>query len=214
MRVKAVVVGPFATNCYIIAPSEGKEAVVVDPGAEAERILSEVKAMGLEVGLILSTHGHGDHTGAVAWLKEATGAPYALHSKDIPLLSQAGVARAMTPDFRDPPEPDRLLKGGDTVPVGEEGLLVLETPGHTPGGVCLYGGGAVFTGDTLFQGSVGRTDFPGGSHGVLISSILSKLMVLPEETVVCPGHGPQTTIGDERRWNPFLGGRRRPYRFR
>lgn len=205
MKLKRLVVGPYATNAYILACEETGQALVVDPGAQPERILQALKEEGLTLSLIVSTHGHSDHTGGVARLKEETGAPYALHPQDIPYLKDSR-AREWMPDFQEPPGPDLQLKGGDTLRVGSVSLLVLETPGHTPGSVCLYTPGLVFTGDTLFQGSVGRTDFPGGSHARLLLSITGHLLVLPDDTVVLPGHGPRTTIGRERRTNPFLVG--------
>jgi glyoxylase-like metal-dependent hydrolase (beta-lactamase superfamily II) len=208
MILRRIIVSPLAENVYIVGDEETKECAIIDPGAEAGRILEEVKRLGLVVRLIVNTHGHVDHIGAVAAVKEATGAAYAIHQGDIPIIrdSQRSPFRSMIPDFRDPPDPDRTLKGGDTLEVGGLRFLVLETPGHTPGGISLYGHNLVFTGDTLFQGSIGRFDIPGASGHQLLNSILTKLMVLPEETRVLPGHGPETTIGRERRYNPFLRG--------
>jgi glyoxylase-like metal-dependent hydrolase (beta-lactamase superfamily II) len=208
MILRRIIVSPLAENVYIVGDEETKECAIIDPGAEAGRILEEVKRLGLVVRLIVNTHGHVDHIGAVAAVKEATGAAYAIHQGDIPIIrdSQRSPFRSMIPDFRDPPDPDRTLKGGDTLEVGDLRFLVLETPGHTPGGISLYGHNLVFTGDTLFQGSIGRFDIPGASGHQLLNSILTKLMVLPEETRVLPGHGPETTIGRERRYNPFLRG--------
>lgn len=214
MILKTLEVGPFPTNCYIVGSKTTHEAMVIDPAAEADRILDEVKSLGLKVVIIVNTHGHGDHTGVVATVKEATGAPYALHEGDVPLLQHASHLRAMLPELRDPPQPDQLLRGGERVPVGDLSFLVLETPGHTPGSICLCGHGVVFTGDTLFQMSVGRTDSPGGSHAQMINNITAKLMILPEETMVLPGHGPSSTIGNERAMNPFLGGRGGLFGFR
>ncbi|MCS7207633.1 MAG: MBL fold metallo-hydrolase [Dehalococcoidia bacterium] len=207
MQVRILVVGPFATNCYLVSDEESKEALIIDPGGEAQRIVEEVRRLGLQPRLMVSTHGHIDHVAAAAAVKEALGVPYALHPDDIFYLKSPSGLQHLFPDYREPPNPDHPLKGGDTLTFGACSLLVLETPGHTPGSICLYGQGAVFTGDTLFQGSVGRTDFPGGSHARLISSIFTKLLVLPDTTVVLPGHGPRSTIGNEKRWNPFLGGR-------
>jgi len=208
MILRRIIVSPLAENVYIVGDEETKECAIIDPGAEAGRILEEVKRLGLVVRLIVNTHGHVDHIGAVAAVKEATGAAYAIHQGDIPIIrdSQRSPFRSMIPDFRDPPDPDRTLKGGDTLEVGDLRFLVLETPGHTPGGISLYGHNLVFTGDTLFQGSIGRFDIPGASGHQLLNSILTKLMVLPEETRVLPGHGPETTIGRERRYNPCLRG--------
>lgn len=207
LQVRILVVGPFATNCYLASDEESKDTLIIDPGGDGQRIVDEVRRLELKPSLVLCTHGHVDHTAAVALVKEALQVPFALHPDDISLLKNPSGARQLVPDYREPPEPDRLLRGGDSVVFGSCSLLVLETPGHTPGSVSLYGHGVVFTGDTLFQGSVGRTDFPGASHARLIASIFTKLAVLPDTTVVLPGHGPRTTIGNEKRWNPFLGGR-------
>ncbi|MBI4338298.1 MAG: MBL fold metallo-hydrolase [Chloroflexi bacterium] len=204
MLLKTYVVGALATNCYVVGSEQTNEVIVIDPGAEGEELAAELQRQGLTAVLIINTHGHFDHTGGVAALKEATGAPYAIHAGDVLLLKQGERARMMDPDFREPPEPDQLLKDGDQLQAGEVTLKVLETPGHTPGSVCLFTEGLVFTGDTLFLMSVGRTDFAGGNHNQLISNIHQKLLTLPDATKVLPGHGPASTIGQERRANPFL----------
>lgn len=204
MLLKTVTVGPLATNAYVFGSQETKEAIVIDPGAEGSRIAAELTSLGLTAVLLVSTHGHSDHTGGVAVLKAATGAVYAIHEADVPMLVRGSLLSQVFPDFHDAPGPDRLLKGGETLQVGEVGLLVLETPGHTPGSVCFYVQGMVFTGDTLFQMSIGRTDFPGGNQSQELTSIATKLLALPKSTVVYPGHGSQTTIADEKRRNPFL----------
>ncbi|MFQ5532708.1 MAG: MBL fold metallo-hydrolase, partial [Candidatus Methylomirabilales bacterium] len=149
-----------------------------------------------------------DHVCGNAFFKAKTGAPVLIHPEDVPLMRQAA-QQALAFGFQvpAPPPPDRLLNEGDEVTMGESRLRVFHTPGHTPGGICLYGEGVVFVGDTLFSGSVGRTDMPGGSYEILLSSIRSKLLSLPDETAVYPGHGPSTTIGEERIHNPFLTGR-------
>lgn len=206
MRLKRMVVGPFGTNCYLVGAEDTPEVLVVDPGAEPDRIADALEAEGLRVALILSTHGHVDHTAGVARLKERTGAPYALHPKDIPFLRQKELADLVPiPGFREPPDPDLHLKGGDTLEVAGLSFLVLETPGHSPGSVCLYGHGLLFSGDTLFQGSIGRYDLPGSSGAQLRTSLL-KLVGLPDELRVLPGHGPETVLGEEKRMNPFLVG--------
>jgi len=205
--VRRVVVGPLMENVYIVGSQTTKECMVIDPGAEAKRIMDEVNRLGLTVKLIVNTHGHGDHTSAVAGVKATTGAPYAIHQADMPLLKGGSSwARQAVPDYQPPPEPDRFLQEGDVLAVGEFSFRVLETPGHTLGGISLYGHGLVFTGDTLFQGSIGRSDMEGGNGRQLIESIFGKLLTLPEETVVLPGHGMQSTIGEEKRSNPFLQG--------
>jgi hydroxyacylglutathione hydrolase len=207
MIVKMLVVGPFATNCYVVGSSSTKEGMIIDPGAEAETILGTVRQMGLSISLIVITHAHMDHVGALYSVKAKTNAEFAIHeaekgfvlSSPMRMLTSVG----LTP-FKAPPKPDRLLKDGDSIDIGDLHFEVLYTPGHSSGGISLSGHGVVFSGDTLFNFGIGRTDFPGCSHERLMKSIREKLMVLPDETIVYPGHGPSTTIGNERRGNPFL----------
>jgi len=172
--------------------------MIIDPGASGKKILSIVDELGLDITLIVLTHGHPDHAAAVKEVKKATGAEVAIHTDDAKFMRRLSLVVAC------PSTPDRLLRDGDSVDVGDLHFVVLHTPGHSPGGICLQGWGVVFSGDTLFRGSVGRTDFPSGNHYQLVSSIYAKLMVLPDDTVVYPGHGADTTIGAERRTNPFL----------
>jgi len=194
-------------NAYIVGSQAAGECMVVDPGAEAERILYETSQLGLTVKLIVNTHGHSDHIGAVAGVKAATGAPFAIHKADVPLMeARASWTSQMIPDYQPAPGPDQLLSEGDTLEVGELSFKVLETPGHTLGGISLYGHGVVLTGDTLFQSGIGRYDLEGGDGRQLLVSIFSKLLTLPEDTVVLPGHGETSTIGEEKRSNPFLRG--------
>jgi glyoxylase-like metal-dependent hydrolase (beta-lactamase superfamily II) len=164
--------------------------------------------MGLSVPLIVVTHAHIDHVDALRTVKEKTNAQFAIHKAEKGLLSTAppmGILASLgIGAFKPYPQPDRLLEDGDRIDIGDLHFEVLHTPGHSPGGICLLGQGIVFSGDTLFNYGIGRTDFSGGSYELLIRSIREKLMVLPDETVVYPGHGPATTIGDERRGNPFL----------
>jgi len=206
MIVNKVEVGPFASNCYIVGSESKKEGMIIDPGDEAKEILKNVKDSGLDIKLIILTHGHIDHIGAIKEVKEATGAELAIHTDDADALHDQSFARAFGLSYSPPPPPDRLLKGGDSIDVGDLHFLVLHTPGHSPGGICLLGQGVVFSGDTLFNYGIGRYDLPGGSGSQLMNSIHTKLMLLPDNTIVYPGHGPETTIGTERRSNPFLGG--------
>ncbi len=197
MILKVLVVGPFATNCYVVGSEPAKQGMIIDPAAEAKAILDAVHQLGISISLIVVTHTHIDHIGAVREIKRETNADFALHEAE-----GRGIAQVISRL----PQPDRLLKDGDTIDIGDLHFLVLHTPGHSPGGISLLGHGVVFCGDTLFKLGIGRTDLPGCSHNQLISSIQSKLMVLPDETIVLPGHGPWTTIGDERRMNSFLLG--------
>jgi len=209
MLLKMLSLGPFAVNCFIVGCETTKEAMIIDPGDQAQIILNTVKDLGLTAKLIVNTHAHMDHVMALAEVKKATGAPFLLHKDEVPMLRQGPGRSLLMMGLRMPkiPEPDQLLQEGDVVRVGDLSFAVLHTPGHTPGGISLYGEGVVFTGDTLFNFGIGRTDFnpdPERSHKQLIHSIKTKLMVLPDETKVYPGHGPETTIRVEREFNPFL----------
>lgn len=176
--------------------------MVIDPGANARGILRDIEDLGLDIKFIVLTHGHVDHIGAVKEVKEATGAEVAIHPGDAGSLRRLSWSTIY--NLSSPPPPDRLLQDGDRLEVGDLQFLVLHTPGHSPGGICILGHGVVFSGDTLFNSGIGRTDFPSGSYNQLMTSIHTRLMVLPDDTIVCPGHGPDTTIGTERRTNPFL----------
>ena len=206
MIIRKLELGPFAANCYIVGSESTKEGMIIDPGMLAEEILKHVEDLGLKIKTIVLTHAHMDHTGALAEVKEATGAEVAMHADEAPLLRGSNPMMRMPGSSKEPPAPDRLLKEGDVIDIGDLHFRVLHTPGHSPGGICLLEKDSeiVFTGDTLFQFSIGRTDFPGGSHDGLVQNINDKLMILSDNTTVCPGHGPDTTIGVERRVNPFL----------
>ena len=230
MQIASFVVGPFETNVYAVwCPGTGK-AIVIDPGIDSQPVYQFIKRKGLELTAIVNTHGHIDHVYGDYFFKTQAGVPLLIHEADVPLLSL--VPDQATSFGLDPPqiaEPDGFLKENDVIKVGEGEFTVIHTPGHTPGGICLYrarlvpptaeqggearllppdkeGGEAdvIFVGDTLFAGSIGRHDLPGGSYPQLIESIKTKLLVLPDKTVVYSGHGPETTIGAEKRFNPFL----------
>ena len=213
MIIEKLEVGPFASNCYIVGSESKKEGMIIDPGADAEEILKKVKDLGLFIKLIVLTHAHIDHISALKEVKEATGAEVAAHTGEAESLSRGrgGLLSSMLGatsglSHSPPPPPERLLKGGDRIDIGDLHFLVLYTPGHSQGGICLLGQGVVFTGDTLFNFGIGRFDMPGSSGSQLMNSIHTKLMILPDSTAVYPGHGPDTTIGVERQWNPFLRG--------
>jgi len=204
--LKKLVVGPIASNCYIVGSELTKEGMIVDPGDEAGEILKSIKDSGLDIKLIVLTHGHIDHIGALKEIREATRAKVAIHSDEVkpPQGLYQSLDAMLGLSYLAPSRPDRLLKDGDSLDVGDLHFSVLHTPGHTPGGICLLGEGVVFTGDTLFNCGIGRTDLLGGSQSQLMNSIHTKLMNLPDNTTVYPGHGPETTIGAERQGNPYL----------
>lgn len=199
-------VGPIEANCYIIGDEQTKEAVVVDPGAEGSRILSRLEKKGLQCKYIILTHGHVDHIGALNEVQKSTGAEVMIHKADAGMLTNPSKNLSMfMGENVKLKEADRLLEEGDKIQIGSITIEVLHTPGHTLGGICLkLDDKNIITGDTLFAGSVGRSDFPGGSHEQLINSIKAKLMVYPDDTKVYPGHGPSSTIGSEKKHNPFL----------
>lgn len=214
MIIRQMAVGPIQANCFILGCEETREAVVIDPGDDIDRILTTLAEDRLTVVHIIDTHGHFDHVGANKRLKEVTGADIQIHSADAPMLTQLSAsAAAWGLAAENSPTADRLLEDGDTITFGTHTLSVLHTPGHTLGGICLYteyteAGApkkAVFVGDTLFAGSIGRTDFPGGNFDTLISSIRTKLFTLDDGVKVYPGHMNNTTIGVEKRTNPFCG---------
>lgn len=205
MILESVVVGPLMVNCYVLGCENSREGVVVDPGDDTDRILDAVSRHGLKVVAVINTHGHFDHTGGNQRIITETGAGLLIHELDAPMLARAVDTAAMFGlTAENSPPPSRFLTEGEFVAFGDYRLRVLHTPGHTLGGCSLHLEGMVFTGDTLFADSVGRTDFPGGSSVALGKSIREKLLILPDDTIVYPGHGPSTTIGRERKHNPYL----------
>jgi glyoxylase-like metal-dependent hydrolase (beta-lactamase superfamily II) len=208
MIVETFPVGPLRCNCTILGDEQAGEAIVIDPGEEVGRIHRRLTELGLKLKQILVTHGHIDHVGGALKLKRLTGAPIFLNENDLPQLKimdeQAGWLGVATPETA---PPDDLLTEGLIVGLESCPALVLHTPGHTQGSVCLHFAplNLLIAGDTLFAGSIGRTDLPGGDFGQIIDSIESRLLALPDDTKVQPGHGPMTTIGAERKSNPFLG---------
>ncbi len=200
------IMSSFGSNCYIIGCSETKEVAVIDPGGEGEKIISLLESKGYQVKYIINTHGHLDHIGANKAIKDKFNCDILIHELDGAMLPDPSknLSSFMCGQVASPPA-DRLLTEGEIIEIGSTlKLEVIHTPGHTPGGICLKAGKLLFTGDTLFGGSIGRSDFPGGSHATLIKSIKEKLLNLPEDTVVYPGHGPESTIGEEKETNPFL----------
>jgi glyoxylase-like metal-dependent hydrolase (beta-lactamase superfamily II) len=211
MILETFPVGPLRCNCTLLGDEEAGEAIVIDPGDDIVRIHGRLTTLGLKLKQILVTHAHIDHVGGAIRLKRLTGAPILLNENDVPLLEmmdeQAGWIGVPTPEVA---PPDASLSEGLTVGLDRFPAEVLHTPGHTQGSVCLHFAplNMLFAGDTLFAGSVGRTDLPGGNGRQLIDSIETRLMHLPDQTKVIPGHGPATTIGLERERNPFLHARK------
>ena len=193
-------------NCYIVGCEETLEAVVIDPGDDPDKILLALAESKLTVKYIINTHGHFDHISANKKMHEATGAPILAHSLDAPMLGEIkSSAASWGITAEDSPPPDRLIDDGDTIEFGKITMSVIHTPGHSQGGISLYADGHVFVGDTLFAGSIGRTDLPGGSFEILKASIQNKLFDLADNVKVFTGHGPETTIGHEKQTNPFVG---------
>ncbi len=207
MIVRGLAVGPVAANCYIIGDEKSNEGAIIDPGGDPEKILHAVKETGLEIRYILATHGHFDHSAATKRLKEELDAEFLLHEEDLSFVRRSKKsAEQWGINIDQVPDPDGYIKEDDILKLGLLELKIIHTPGHSPGGISIYveSENALFSGDTLFLGSVGRTDFDGGSMEILVTSIKEKLYALPDSTVVYTGHGPQTTIGDEKMQNMFV----------
>ncbi len=209
MEMEQLRVGSMSVFCYLIWCSRTQKALVIDPAGDEEKIVEYIKKKGLDLKYIVNTHGHGDHTCGNAKVKDLTGAKIVMHKLDDELFnSSKGQKMARAWGFTPSPPADVHVKEGDEIVVSDVSLKVLHTPGHSPGGICLLNEGHVFTGDTLFVGSVGRTDLPGASLGEFMKAIKEKLLTLPQETVVWPGHDygnkPSSTIGTEMVTNPWL----------
>jgi glyoxylase-like metal-dependent hydrolase (beta-lactamase superfamily II) len=208
MYLRQLQVGHMAVFAYIVGDRESKSGLVIDPAAETDRIVAEAEKNGIEIKYIVNTHGHVDHISGNADMKKKTGAKIIVHEADADMLVSTPAMILSMFRAKSSPAADITVKDGDIIRVGSVSLTVLHTPGHTAGGISLYSNGYVFTGDTLFVESVGRTDLPGGSWEVMVKAIREKLLTLPEDTVVLPGHNygrmPTSTIGHEKRQNPFL----------
>ena len=204
-KIDTIVVGKLQTNCYIVQ-SKG-QATIVDAGDEPERIMRFVKDIKATPTSIIATHTHFDHVLGVDAIRKALKIPFLIHRDDLPMLKsmQSRVRQFMGFEVAPPPRVDGYLRDGDDINVGDEKIRIIHTPGHSPGSISLNGNGYVLTGDALFNQSIGRTDLPGGDLKTLIDSINEKLFKLGDDTIVYPGHGPETTIGDERLANPFVG---------
>ncbi len=199
-------VGPFQANCFILGCEETKEAAVIDPGGDAEKILADIEEEGFTLKYIINSHGHFDHTADNKKMKDATGADIIIHSLDAFMLPELSTGAQMFGlNVENSPEADRTVEDGDEITFGNITLKVIHTPGHSEGGISLYANGVLFAGDTLFSGSVGRTDLPGGSFDILKDSIQNKLFPLGDDVRVFPGHMGETTIKKEKQFNPFVG---------
>lgn len=206
LMVRGIVVGIFAENCWIIGSRRTGEGIVIDPGDQPSEILHLARDMGLKIKIIANSHAHIDHVLGVRGVQEATGAKFLLHPDELE-IARASVQMAalwLGQPVEPPPEPDALLTEGDEVEVAGVKLKVIHTPGHTPGSVSFYTNGLLFSGDTLFCGSIGRTDLPGGDYDQEMASIVDRLLKLPDDTIVLPGHMQETKIGIERQANPFV----------
>jgi glyoxylase-like metal-dependent hydrolase (beta-lactamase superfamily II) len=200
-----LVVGAIQSNCYVVGCEQTREAAVIDPGGDADRILITLAKDKLRCLYIINTHGHFDHSADNKRLKEVTGAQLLIHRADASMIlhqSEGGGMWGLHVD--NSPPPDRYLEEGDIITIGDISLKVLHTPGHSPGGISLVTDKIVFVGDTLFAGSIGRTDFPGGDHEGLLRHVRNKIFTLGDDVVVYPGHGPKTTVGREKKTNPFF----------
>jgi len=205
VEIRRLTVGLLRTNCYLVFENRCKKAILIDPGAEGQKIVDFAKKLEVEIESVVLTHGHFDHTGAAGFIQRRTKVPVYIGEKDVPLLENPGW---MEEFIENPGEPKVegycTVKEGDKISAGKVTLTVIETPGHTPGSISLYMPGYLFSGDLIFRGSVGRTDLPGGNMDQMLSSIRKKILVLPDVTRIYPGHDEPTTLGEERLQNPFF----------
>lgn len=205
MKIIRIPAGIYAANCYIIYSESTKDGIVIDPGGDADNIMSFIERESLKIKSIVLTHGHGDHIGGVIELKKALEADVMIHEEDVELLIDGNKNLSTTMSMGSVEiQPDRLLNGGDIIGFGNLKAEVIHTPGHTKGGICLKIGDNIITGDTLFAGSIGRTDLLGGDYETIIKSIKEKIMIHQDSIEIFPGHGGSSTIGRERTTNPFL----------
>lgn len=203
MIVKKIVVGAWRANCYIVGSEFTRKGLIIDPGDESDKILGAVKRCGIKIELLVATHGHIDHIGAISILNQALAVPVAIHQADSTALQ--GDGRFFWGRYFSPPiYADRILNDGDIINIDDLHFEIINTPGHTFGGICLYGHGALFTGDTLFHHKIGSSGIGTGTRTQLLNSIIDRLMVLPQETIIYPGHGSQTTIGEEHKGNRYI----------
>jgi len=211
--LRMLVVGPIQANCYVLGCERTKEAAVIDPGGDVDKILMTLAKDKLRCVYIINTHGHFDHTGDNKRLKEVTGAKLVIHRADAPMILDQGSSGSLWGmEVEDSPPPDLYVEERDVITFGDISLQVLHTPGHSPGGISLVSDKMVFVGDTLFAGSIGRTDLPGGDYEELIRNVKEKIFPLGDDVLIYPGHGPKTTVGREKKSNPFFasGGSRWP----
>lgn len=202
--LKIFTVGPMEANCYILYNPDKRAGLIIDPGAEGSHLIKFIKQEKISINYIVNTHGHPDHIGANRKIKEHTNAPILIHQYDAPMLAKSGsVLSLIFPLESSSPLADTFIKDGDLIECAGMKLKVLHTPGHTPGGISLLIDDSIFTGDTLFSGSIGRSDLPGGSPQVLLNSI-KKILSLDENLIIYPGHGPSTTVRQELHSNPFI----------
>ncbi|OGN95837.1 MAG: hypothetical protein A2Y89_01920 [Chloroflexi bacterium RBG_13_51_18] len=206
--IKRLVVGSLSANCFIAGKASTGEGLVIDPGGNGDEICRAISETGLDIKIIVLTHGHSDHIAALYEIQDKTGAEVAIHIEDADFLEGGGsYSSQFGISYRTPHPPDRLLREGDIIDINGMSFKVIHTPGHTPGSICLLTDAGVFTGDTIFRRGIGTTLMPGSSRPQLLESIRKKLMVLPDDTVIYPGHGRETTIGAERRDNPYVTGK-------